>query len=275
MSDDPKTAPPEYSIEVRSYELHGATPFTKPAVHNELVFLQNGKPVAAFNGDPYARETGAIAYPSLSNRDTLRVSAYIDGTTRAEDPHNPFRVTATGTVFTGGKAEFAELLGRATDAAHSINNSSVDYVMLSIGFTPQNSNSAVGTMLQAMGLQPPASLNGVWSPGGGRSLLPQDFQSSFTGIAAQDPDWLDHYGPAREHLVSRLQSLTEGLVRDKVRADPNPHANYGSCGPNDGIDCTTLGKAGQLFDPQKPSASPTPTWRPAQPPSGGMGGMGG
>ena len=219
----------DYRIEVRSYELQGATPFTKPAVHNELVFLHNNKVVAAFNGDPYHRDSGENAYPSLTNKDTLRASVYLDGTTRTEDPRNPYRVTATGVVFSGSREEFAEKLGQAVDAAHSINNSNIDYVMLSLGFTPQNSNSTVGTLLSAMGLQPPASLQGVWSPGAGRLLIPNDFRSDFTGLTAANPNWLNEDTPERRTLIERMEKLQESAVKDKVRSDPDPYA--GACTP--------------------------------------------
>lgn len=254
MGEQNQTTSSRFAIEVRSYQLIGATPLTKPVVHNELVFLSDDNVVAAFNGDPYQRGTGMIVEKSLSNKDTLRVRAIIDGTTHGDDIRNKYKEIARGTAFSGSRDQFFEKLGQAVDAAHSINNSNIDYIMLSLGISPQNSNSAVGSMLQAMNLQPPASLASVWAPGSERSLLPADFRSYYTGLSAAKPGWVESIPEIGEELMVSLGDLHEDAVRAKVMLDPDPYA--GTCAPNEGVNCDKLKIAGQLFDTQQPSVAP-------------------
>lgn len=239
-------------IEVRSYKLVGETPLSKPVVHNEIVFIVDGRVVAAFNGDPYNRETGGIPARSYSNQDTLRVSVKLNAGTLENDPRNGAPLLATGVAFTGSREEILEKLGVATDAAHAINDSNIDYIMASIGSSPQNSNSVAATLLQSMGLNSPASLAGVWAPGEGRSLLPADFSSNFEGISQRDPDWARITSSEAQDLHAKLKELDEEKVRKKVVNDPNPHA--ADCHTDYTVDCSGL-QGGVLFDEKQPSQS--------------------
>lgn len=249
MAQDTPQAEGEYRIVVNSIQLIAGTPLSKPIVHNELAFYQGNKLIVAFNGDPLSRTTGQPVHMSTSNADTLRVTIS-DTATRGETMGRIYPQIYSGTVFQGGVKEFAEHLHQATNAAHSINNSNVDYVMASVIGTPQNSNSVVNSLLQAMDLPRPAGYSAIWAPGDGRSLLPNNFADLSRPLDPRDSRQIDN-------LTQRLNDLRPDAVQARVRQDPNPYAagTRQDCErtAGQGIRCDHLQAAGQLFDPSKPA----------------------
>jgi len=212
-----------FRIELRSYQV-AKIPLMGPAAHNELVFLHKNKVLMAINGDPYNRTTGALSPPTFNHHDTLRVSILPENTMGDKVNAENYPLLKTTELFSGREGKFAELAGRAMEAAHSINNSNIDYIMFSPIFTAQNSNSVAYTLMQAMGLQVPAGTDLPWAPGHGRLLLPDNFTSRFDNVA-QMPNWLNdaRFNEHQQFIGRSYTALRVPEVGAKVRQDPNPH----------------------------------------------------
>lgn len=223
MSEPAQATPPEFSIELRSHQVTPGFGPIPPAVHNEIVFLHNGKPVMSFDGDPYNRVTGELTPTSLSGKDTLRVRA-IEGMSMAEFAKD-YPQLNKAVLFEGSKEKFLELMGRATEAAEHINKQNMDYIIIGVGFTAQNSNSVAHSLTQAMGLEYPQHIKDQFMPGHGRQLLPDNFRSQFQGLGDVQ-GWMDDpkYEGLGKALVTKLNALNEAKVGEQVRNDPNPYA---------------------------------------------------
>lgn len=157
---------PDFEIRLNSYQVVGALGFV--AVHNEIVFYEDGKPSIAFNGNAHDRRTGELETFTLGSNHTLRISS---GNQTYED----FGMKKVGSVSLG-KPDLegvVEKLGNIVKAADWINSKNFDYSALGVvGQEAQNSNSAATALVTAMGYDYPEEAQKLWAPGAQRALLP-------------------------------------------------------------------------------------------------------
>lgn len=257
MSHEPAAAPPpEYAIKVRSYQVFDNA-LVGTAVHNEIIFEHNGKPMMSMNGNPWKRETGQPNFPGIGDNNTLRVGMMEGRTIKDNDTAGNFPVVGEQTLYQGNDpAKFLELVGRAAEAAKFVNAQNLDYIMVDPLRTAQNSNSVAHTLTHAMGLEYPPETENLWAPGHGRLLLPEGHRSVFEDMK-NNPNWMNDPNLTGYFNVTlaELEALKDPNVGQQVLKDPKtpnaaPHISDADQRPDQPVNVPTY------FNPQNPSARP-------------------
>lgn len=162
-----------YEIRLNSYRILDALAVT--AVHNEVAFYKNGKPILAFNGNAHSRENGSLSAFAISPDHTLRVCA-------TDKDLNELGGNKANLLKSVKLGELDEDLWRhkidlAVKVSRFINANDIDYIVL--GNTEneaQNSNSVARSLVAALGYEYPSKeLENLWAPGDKRNLLPDSF----------------------------------------------------------------------------------------------------
>lgn len=168
----------QWTIELHAYEVFD-TPVTDPIVHFEIVFVYpSGEVFNVINGDPFEKGTGRHAgdLSAADDDNVLKVNYGSDvsfGDRTGKEPLTAFK------LWQGETSEFYEHLFRAREAGAVINSLDIDYVIIAPFRDAQNSNSVVGTVVKATGLEISSEAQSIWAPGSDRNLLPNDFKSYF------------------------------------------------------------------------------------------------
>lgn len=245
--------PSGFAIRVRSYEVFNG-PGLGSAVHNEIIFENNGQVVASFNGNPWKRETGQMNYPGVGDNNTLRVNVMPGQTIADVTAPGKFPVLGTQTLYAGNDpARFAEMLGRATEAATFINAQNLDYIMVDPLRVGQNSNSVAHTLTEAMGLRYPPETENLWAPGHGRNLLPTNFRSVFDDIKNK-PDWLTD--PATQVYITAMGTRLDELGSESVGAQVLRDPKHPNAAPPTGAPNERPQNVPTFFNPDAPVAWP-------------------
>lgn len=207
----------KFEIAIRSYQV-ADVPLAGRAVHNEVVFMTNGQPLFAFNGDAYNRQTGALTERSTSGEDSLRVRVLQGITLEQIAPDYP--LVGHRVVANPGKEEFVRQLSRAVEAAEFINSQNLNYIIVGAPivsghhFDAQNSNSVASTIMTATGTPVPADVRSQWAPGQDRVMLPQGWKPTTESMTHEQ---------RLAYLNERIPRLEEAQVGAQVQRDPNPN----------------------------------------------------
>ena len=196
----------------------GDVPLLGRAVHNEVVFMANGQPLFAFNGDAYNRQTGSLTERSTSGEDSLRVRV-LEGIT-LEQVTSDYPLVGNRVAATLDKEEFVRRLALAVEAAQHINGQNLNYIIVGAPvvsghhFDAQNSNSAASTIMAATGTPVPAEVRSQWAPGQDRVMLPQGWKPTTESMTHEQ---------RLAYLTERLPRLEESQVGAQVQRDPDPN----------------------------------------------------
>lgn len=213
-----------YEIRLNSYRILGALRVT--AVHNEVAFYKNGKPILAFNGNAHSRENGSLSAFAISPDHTLRVSAtQKDLNEQAGNKANLLKSVKLGEL---DKDLWIHKIDLAVKVSRFINANDIDYIVLGNAENEaQNSNSVARSLVAALGYEYPSKeLENLWAPGDKRNLLPDNLDLHIpVGFSSLNELLLNPFHIIEDLKEERQKSRPEESKNDK-RIDRAAHQTY-------------------------------------------------
>jgi len=225
LSSPSKQSPKEpaedkFDVRLNSYKIVSALGVT--AVHNEIAFYKNGKPLLAFNGNAHNSQTGDYQSFAVGAGNTLRVSASLN--TIAEVEGAMEQINSVTLAHLKGE-DVIDKIHAAVSAGKFINENKIDYVVVGgATYEAQNSNSVAAALVHAMGYEyPEKELSHLWAPGSKRNLLPDDWKANNYSL----------------NLIRDAETLNPQIVQKTVKDEKHPNVQTPS----------NRGAFPNLFDP--------------------------
>lgn len=213
-----------YEIRLNSYRILGALGVS--AVHNEVAFYKNGKPILAFNGNAHSRENGSLSAFAISPDHTLRVSA----TQKDLNELGGNKANLLKSVKLGELDEdlWIHKIDLAVKVSRFINANDIDYIVLGNAENEaQNSNSVARSLVAALGYEYPSKeLENLWAPGDKRNLLPDNLDLHIpVGFSSLNELLLNPFHIIEDLKEERQKSCPEESKNDKG-IDRAAHQTY-------------------------------------------------